>query len=234
MDEAGQKLASMYEAEVKEKDTVIYEAKAALGGLETQRHKVRHEWYALVARAEEFNGQDLTFEVLQSQYEALVHEVESLVEQKEHMVLQSDVLRHDQQTSPTAFRSASHQGLSHEEMGVALPWAVELSRQQARRRELVHEIARLMGEAGTGERVGKHRKLVSIATGLKEDELDAMSEELLDSLEASRPQDGPGMRMLEGIDFAAAAAAADEFLVMAPVDGPRTPPRTTMLGIEAN
>jgi transcription factor MBP1 len=52
----------------------------------------------------------------------------------------------------------------------------------------------LLGDAGTSEKIGKHRKLVAIATGIKEDELDQMSGELLESLDANQGHavsDGP-------------------------------------------
>ncbi|RMD44183.1 hypothetical protein DV735_g1002, partial [Chaetothyriales sp. CBS 134920] len=72
-------------------------------------------------------------------------------------------------------------------MRAALPWALDLFAQQLRRRFLVRDMAVLMADAGTGEKVGKHRKLVAIATGLKEDELDPMSEELLENRDRAVP-----------------------------------------------
>jgi len=59
-----------------------------------------------------------------------------------------------------------------------VPWAIELNNQQQQRRYWVKETAKLMGDAGASERMGKHRKLVALATGLKEEDLDGMSEEL--------------------------------------------------------
>lgn len=177
-----EKLASMYETEMREKETNIAEAKASLSNFEAQRHKMRQESFALMARAED----DGRLNSLRGQYEQCLRETESLLEQKEHGTLQNEVLQHDQQTLPHAFRSANPQPLSHQEMQATLPWAFELHRQQHSRRQLVQEIATLMGDAGTSERVGKHRKLVAIATGLKEDELDQMSAELLESLEVTQ------------------------------------------------
>ena len=164
MEEASFKLANMYDAEVKEKDINISEAKQSLANFESQRHKIRQETFALMAKAED----------------------ESLLEQKEHSSLQNKVLTQDQQTPPHAFRSANPRPLTREELRATVPWVLELFRQQARRRELVKEVAQLLGDAGTSEKIGKHRKLVSIATGLPEEELDAMSVELLESLEATQ------------------------------------------------
>lgn len=182
VEEESVKLANMYEAEMHERETNITEAKVSLSNFEAQRHKIRQESFTLMAKAED----DSKLNLLRGQYEQCLRETESLLEQMEHATLQNEVLQQDQQTPPHAFRSANSQPLSHQEMQATLPWAIELLRQQQNRRQLVQEIAKLMGDAGTSERVGKHRKLVAIATGLKEDELDAMSIELLESLEATQ------------------------------------------------
>jgi len=182
MEEASTKLASMYDIEVKERNVNIAEAKQALNDFEAQRHKVRQESFALLARAEE----ESKMQSLREEYEACVREHESLLEQQEHGTLQNVVRQHDQQTPAQSFRSANPRQLTQDEMYATLPWALELYQQQNIRRQKVSEIARLMGDAGTSERIGKHRKLVAIATGLKEETLDDMSEELLESLGATQ------------------------------------------------
>jgi transcription factor MBP1 len=202
-EEQRDRLAEIYDAEVKEKDTIIAEAKQTLSEFEAQRHKIRQESYALMAKAED----DSRMQMFRHEYDACLADTESLLEQKEHAGLQQSVLQHDQQAPPHAFRSANVQALTEDEMRAALPWAIELSRQQGNRRQLVREIARLMGDAGTSEKIGKHRKLVAIATGIKEDELDQMSGELLESLEATQgnaissgPQTPP--HMMSGLEMA--------------------------------
>ena len=180
--EQSDKLANMYDAEMKEKEASIAEAKQALSDFEAQRHKIRQESYALMAQIEDENK----VQVLRQEYESCLRGTESFLEQKEHSGLQREILQQDQQAPSRAFRSANSIPLSHDEMRSALPWAIELFRQQDSRRQQVREIARLMGDAGTSEKVGTHRKLVAIATGLKEDELDSMSGELLESLEATQ------------------------------------------------
>ena len=182
MEEASERLAGMYDAEVKEKDMGIAEAKQALADLEAQKHKIRQESFALMAKTED----DSQLNTMRPQYEALLRENESLLEQKDHGQLQNEVRSQDQQAPSQAFRSANPRPLNSDEIHAALPWAKELNRQQMRRRENVRNIARLMSDAGTSELIGKHRKLVAVATGLKEDELDAMSVELLESLEATQ------------------------------------------------
>jgi transcription factor MBP1 len=184
VEEESAKLANMYEAEMHEKDAAIADAKASLSHFETQRHRIRGESYALMAKTAD--DSDARLNALRNQYEQCLRETESLLEQAEHGTLQAAVRAHDTQTPVQAFRSSNPTPLTPLEMAGTLPWAVELLRLQQGRRELVVEIARLMGDAGTGERVGKHRKLVAIATGLREDELDGMSGELLESLQATQ------------------------------------------------
>lgn len=202
MDEGSSKIAQMYDAQMLEKDTEIAEAKSALNDFENQRHKIRQETFSLMARVEDPSR----LSALRQEYEGSLRDMESLLEQKEHLVLQKEILQQDQQTNPQAFRYSNSQPLSSDEVRTAIPWAIELNRQQDLRKHWVKEVAKLMGDAGTSEKVGKHRKLVAIATGLKEDELDNMSEELLQSLQGDR-----------GLNSA---------------NGPQTPPHI-MSGIEA-
>ncbi|RMZ84908.1 hypothetical protein DV738_g277, partial [Chaetothyriales sp. CBS 135597] len=150
--------------EIKEKETIIAEANASLAEFETQRRKVRAETLQLMAKGDD----DAHLDALRHDYQLLLRETESLLEQQEHSTLQREVLRQDSQLPPHSF--SNH--LSPDEMRAALPWALDLFAQQIRRRRLVRDIAVLMADAGTSEKIGKHRKLVAIATGLKEDELD--------------------------------------------------------------
>ncbi len=204
-EEQRDRLADTYDAEMKDKDTIIADAKQTLADFEAQRHKIRQEGYALMAKVED----DARMQILRHEYDVCLRETESLLEQKEHASLQKRVLQQDQLAPPQAFRSANGPPLSQDEVCAALPWAMELYRQQSTRRQLVGEIARLMGDAGTSEKIGKHRKLVAIATGIKEDELDHMSGELLESLQATQggvvgvaggPQTPPGM--MAGLEVA--------------------------------
>ncbi|OAP55829.1 hypothetical protein AYL99_09981 [Fonsecaea erecta] len=182
MDAGSFKLADMYDVQMAEKDTEITEAKHALTELENQRHKIRQETFSLMAKVEDVSK----IPMLKQEYDACLREVESLLEQREHATLQNEVFQQDQQTSPEAFRFPNTSPLSPDEIRVVVPWAIELNNQQNLRRQLVRDIAKLMSDAGANEKVGKHRKLVAIATGLKEDELDGMSVELLESLQGNQ------------------------------------------------
>ena len=207
MEEASSKLAAMYDAEVKEKATTVAEAKQALADFEAQRSKTKQETFALMARTDE-EGNIIA---LRQEYDTRLKETESLLEQKEHNAVQTEVLQQDQMNAPHAFRSANPQPLSQDEMRAALPWALELYVQQKRRRDMVKGIAILLGDAGASEKIGKHRRLVAIATGVKEEELDMMSGELLESLQATQ---------------------AGLLSTQVEMDGPNTPP-SLMLGLSA-
>jgi transcription factor MBP1 len=198
MDEGSFKLADMYNAQITEKDTEIAEAKHALTELENQRHKIRQETFAYMAKIEDASR----LPALRQEYDACLTEMESLLEQKEHATLQQEIFHQDQQTSPDAFRFQNTNPLTPEEIHLAMPWAIELNNQQQLRRHWVKEIAKSMGDAGASERVGKHRKLVALATGLKEDELDGMSEELLESLQGNQPGGLPQTPPMAGVQAA--------------------------------
>ncbi|RVX75842.1 hypothetical protein B0A52_00199 [Exophiala mesophila] len=215
IDEGSFKLAEMYDAQMAERDLEIAEAKQTLIDIENQRSKVRQETFALMAKLEDPSRT----EALRQQYDFLLRDMESLLEQKEQRILQQEIMLQDQQINPQAFRYANNQQLTRDEIRAAIPAARELYREQEKRRQLVREIARLNGDAGTSEKVGKHRKLVSIATGLKEEDLDSMSEELLRSLQADQAGVGPGMDLDMGMGGGMSAVAGD----MSLVNGPQTP-----------
>ncbi|ETN43490.1 uncharacterized protein HMPREF1541_02649 [Cyphellophora europaea CBS 101466] len=211
------RLADMYDNEAKEKETTITEVKATLADFENQRRKVRQETYSLLADPKSTEQEDSPRVVaLRAEEDAARRETESLLERREHARLQAEVRRFDEQTPAAMFRAnSSGEPLSMDELQSLAPWAMELARQQARRRQLVLEVAALMGDANTGEKIGKHRKLVGIATGIKEDELDGMAGELLESLQATAGQNGELVRDGRGVSTDVEDAA----------EGRRTPER---------
>ena len=181
IEEASTRLASMWDHEMKEKDASIAEVAQNLKDFEDQRHKIRQETFALMAKGEV----ESELPNLRQQYEACLQENESLLERKEHEILQTEVLTQDQQVPDQSFRSTNTLPLTHIEMRELLPWALELYRQQQKRKALVKDVAKLIADAGTGENIGKHRKLVSVAVGLREEELDGMAAEILESLDVT-------------------------------------------------
>ncbi|RMD44180.1 hypothetical protein DV735_g1001, partial [Chaetothyriales sp. CBS 134920] len=93
-EEERDRLADLYEAEIKEKETMIAEAKASLADFEAQRRKVRAETLQLMAKG----GDDpARLDGLRHDYTALLRETESLLEQHEHATLQREILRQDSQ-----------------------------------------------------------------------------------------------------------------------------------------
>lgn len=209
------KLADLYDTEAKEKDTTLAETKAALSDLESQRSKIRQEYYALkaVPAAAGSDNDDVVspqVQALRAEYEAATRETESLLERAEHARLQAEVRSHDERTPPHLFRAATNNGnnptftspdLSLQDLQELAPWAIELSHQQQRRRQLVHDIASLHGDANSSERINKHRKLVAMATGINESDLDGMASELLESLAANAEAEGELVRDGRGISL---------------------------------
>lgn len=59
------------------------------------------------------------------------------------------------------------------------------------RRTALKDLAQQTADAGVSTKFDVHRKLVALATGLKEDELDPMAAELAETLEFDR-MDGKG------------------------------------------
>lgn len=198
------RLADLFDTEAKEKDATIADAKATLADFEGQRSKVRQDTFSLltnpVATEQEDSPRVVT---LRSDEQNARAQTESLIERREHARLQAEVRAADEQTPASLFRANDHANgsgeLTLEELQALAPWAMELARQQAHRRHLVREVAALMGDANTGEKIGKHRKLVAIATGMKEDELDGMAGELLESLQAMAGANGEVVRDGRGV-----------------------------------
>lgn len=186
------KLTTIQDSEMKEKDIQLDEAQQAITDIEGQRHRVRQETYVLMAR----NQDESQIQASRTRYSEGLRGGESLLEQKDHAMLQGDVLTHDKQTSNQSFRNNNPLPLSQEEMKAAVPWIKKLYRNQRKRQRLVRDIGQSMADVGTSERIGKHRRLVSLATQLREDDLDAMSGELLDSLD---PTQTPVTALKDGV-----------------------------------
>ncbi|KKY25120.1 putative apses transcription [Phaeomoniella chlamydospora] len=182
-------MAKSYDDGMNDLDTSIRELNSQYEIIEAQRRKVRQETYALMAKAESTgtnqDENDAQSQELRNLYAAKLREHESLLEQVEHTTLQASIRAQDSTISPHLFRVNNPNPLTHDEMRAALPVAVELSREQAKRREHVKNVAFLMGNTGAKENIDMYRTLVSIATGVPETELDGMSKEILESLEAS-------------------------------------------------
>lgn len=186
MEDTSQKIANAYDTELSEKDSSVQEANRLLANMDAERHNVRQQSFTLMARAEDGHKVNNRRE----RYEGMVRENESLLEQGEHPDLQDRVLIEDRKLPTQLFDDTNRKQPSHQELQDVLPLARELCNQQQKRRALVKDIARLRGDAGTGEKVGIHRKLVAMATSLPEDQLDAMSGELIDHLD-------PNMMVIE-------------------------------------
>lgn len=183
--------AEKLDLEATEKDIAIAEARKIHKQVEAERQAVRQQVYANLAKAE--HQDEGMLKVRRAEYEKGVREVESLLEQCQHAEVQGRVHIEDSQLDPRLFHinGASAAVMGPEDQMQRILWARKLWQEQERRRSLVREVARLMGDAGTGERIGLHRRLVSMAVGIGEEELDGMSGELLEALE---PEGGGKVR----------------------------------------
>ncbi|KAK2741123.1 hypothetical protein FQN57_005724 [Myotisia sp. PD_48] len=86
-------------------------------------------------------------------------------------------------TTPNGSTAAS--GPSHD-LDEVYELARQLAQAQAERQATLRELIRQQADAGVSAKLDVHRKLVALATGLPEDELDPMSSELADALEFDR------------------------------------------------
>ncbi|KAA8646488.1 hypothetical protein EYZ11_002996 [Aspergillus tanneri] len=153
--------------------------------LELDRQKIQKQLSAFTAKEK----QEEPIDAQLGRYEQLRSNYESLLEQIQEARLQKRILRAplpaEEDTAPS---STDQDRLLH---------IYKLGRQlclaQKARRVAVRDLAQQTAEAGVSTKFDVHRKLVALATGLKEEELDPMAAELVETLEFDRMNGkGPG------------------------------------------
>ncbi|KAM5440381.1 Transcription factor mbp1 [Microsporum canis] len=157
--------------------------------LESDRASIRAQTEGLLAK--EAEGEDL--DALLARFNEIKSKYESLLNQTHDLELTS--LYEANGVSDEAADSDPNRGLAPEEMVELYTLADELAQAQADRAKAVAQLIRQRADAGVSTKLDVHRKLVSLATGLAEDELDPMSSELADALEfdrANEKRSGPG------------------------------------------
>src|SRR5699024_10514378 len=75
------------------------------------------------------------------------------------------------------------EAMDHSELLAKYQLAQQLCSVQKARRTAVRDLAQQTADAGVSAKFDVHRKLVALATGLKEEELDPMAAELAETLE---------------------------------------------------
>ncbi|KAJ5769473.1 hypothetical protein N7520_004032 [Penicillium odoratum] len=178
MADANKKLALTYgNSKVSQQDsTDVTNPEALFEQLESDREKIRKQVAALVAKElehEPSNSQLTRYEKLRGTYEYLLERVQygQLVEK----------LSSVPKVSPTDPSS-----LNEEELIAQYKVARDLVDAQKKRRNAVRDLAQQTADAGVSTKFDVHRKLVALATGLKEEELDPMAAELAETLEFDR------------------------------------------------
>ncbi|KAK2754702.1 hypothetical protein FQN54_006835 [Arachnomyces sp. PD_36] len=148
--------------------------------VEADRKNIREQTEALAAKQDE--GEQVEAQL--QRYDEVRKRFESYFEQTQHTNLQKRfqaALELEPESS-----SSSKPPSTPAELTSMYHLALELSRAQQARRAAIHELTQQRADAGVSTKLDVHRRLVSLATGLREDELDPMSAELAETLEFDR------------------------------------------------
>lgn len=147
--------------------------------LESDRQKIQKQAFALSAKEEESEP----IETQAKRYEQVKQSYESLLEQTQH----DRLLERFSAAAPSADgTSQKSPPKSQEDLTNLYQLARELSLAQKARRAAVKDLIQQRADAGVSTKFDMHRRLVALATGLKEEELDPMAAELAETLEFDR------------------------------------------------
>ncbi|KAL4998284.1 hypothetical protein BDV10DRAFT_73106 [Aspergillus recurvatus] len=181
MSEASRKLASSYgAAKPNQQDSDdIANPEALYEQLEQDRQKIKRQYDALAAKeaAEESGDAQL------GRYEQMRDNYESLLEQIQRARLKERLASTPVPTQAAALGPSSTE---QDKLLATFQLARALCSEQNTRRVAVKELAQQRADAGVSTKFDVHRKLVALATGLKEEELDPMAAELAETLEFDR------------------------------------------------
>lgn len=180
MVEANKKLAVTYgNSKVEQQDpNDVANPEALYEQLESDRQKIQKQVAALAAKEseDEHRGSQLDrYEKLRASYELLLEQTH-----RAHLVQQLTAM------GPTSTSTADPSSLSQDELKARFQLARDLCIAQKLRREAVRDLTQQTADAGVSTKFDVHRKLVALATGLKEEELDPMAAELAETLEFDR------------------------------------------------
>ncbi|KAJ5884811.1 KilA N-terminal/APSES-type HTH DNA-binding [Penicillium taxi] len=186
MTEANKKLAVLYSNKSKPShrkpdDSDVDNPEALYEHIEADRAKIRAETIALKTK---LAGCGL-LEEKQAEYESLYGDYQSLVEQLHTTRLATEISSVEEIPEVSGLSKNSQDDLLH-----IYQLARELFDAQLSRRDAVRELTQQSADAG-GSTTLEHRKLVALATGLKEEDLDPMVAELAETLEFDRENSSP-------------------------------------------
>ncbi|KAE8351340.1 hypothetical protein BDV28DRAFT_137261 [Aspergillus coremiiformis] len=180
MAEANKKLAVGYgssKANQQDPDDVA-NPEALYEQLELDRQKLQQQTADLAAKEAKEDHIDAQFE----RYERLRSSYESLLEQIQQARLRERIAS---ATLPTE-KHLNPPSTDQNKLLTVYRLARQLCSAQKARRVAVKDLAQQTADAGVSTKFDVHRKLVSLATGLKEEELDPMAAELVETLEFDR------------------------------------------------
>jgi ankyrin repeat protein/outer membrane murein-binding lipoprotein Lpp len=179
MAEANKKLAGTYgNSKVEQQDSNdVANPEALFEQLESDRQKIQKQVSALAAKEAEYEPSDSQT----GRYEKLRASYESLLEQTHHTALASQLA-----AAGPIVSAADGSSVGPDELLLRYQLARELCAAQKTRRATVRDLAQQTADAGVSTKFDVHRKLVALATGLKEEELDPMAAELAETLEFDR------------------------------------------------
>lgn len=181
MAEASRKLASSYgAAKPNQKDSDdVANPEALYEQLEQDRQKIRRQYDALAAKEAAEESSDVQL----GRYEQMRDKYESLLEQIQRARLKERLASTPVPTQTAVVGSSSTE---QDKLLTTFQLARALCSEQKIRRAAVKELAQQRADAGVSTKFDVHRKLVALATGLKEEELDPMAAELAETLEFDR------------------------------------------------
>lgn len=180
MADTNKKLAAAYgnsKAEQQDSNDVA-NPEALFEQLESDRQKIQKQVAALAAKETENEPSDIQL----GRYESLRSRFESLLEQSQRAALVPQLAA----AGPTSSSAMDSSSLSQDELRARYELARKLCIAQKLRRNTVKDLAQQTADAGVSTKFDVHRKLVALATGLKEEELDPMAAELAETLEFDR------------------------------------------------
>ena len=180
MSEANKKLSGTYSnSKADQQDsTDIANPEALFEQLESDRQKIQTQIADLAAKEAELENIDSQI----SRYDNLRASYESLLEQVQYSRLAPQMAA----VSPQVSQAINPSSLSQDELMARYHMVRELCAAQKQRRGAVKDLAQQTADAGVSTKFDVHRKLVALATGLKEEELDPMAAELAETLEFDR------------------------------------------------
>ncbi|GLB12549.1 hypothetical protein AtubIFM57258_010233 [Aspergillus tubingensis] len=177
MSEANKKLTASYgssKATQQDSDDVA-NPEALYAQLESDRQKIQKQVGMLVAKEAEEESIDTQLD----RYEQLKNSYESLLEQIHEARLSERIA-----STPVPEKGDTRS--DQDQLRRTYLMARQLCSAQKARRAAVKDLVQQTADAGVSTKFDVHRKLVALATGLKEEDLDPMAAELAETLEFDR------------------------------------------------